>query len=100
MAESASFPVLWVGLEERPVELANVFMGQFLDDEFIITIGSVSPPMLSDTKGDAAEQIRKMGPVPITPVARLGMSERRMRELIEVLQNTLKAQARANGDSA
>ena len=56
--------------------------------------------MLSDTKGDAAEQIRKMGPVPITPVARLGMSERRMRELIEVLQNTLKAQARANGDRA
>lgn len=81
-------PVLWVGLEERPVEAVNMVVVQRdeLDGDFFINLGIATPPLLLGTPDEIAEQATRIGYVPVRTVARLAVSPRRLRELHSVLE--------------
>jgi len=85
-----SFPLVYVGAEEVPVLLANVFVSQHEQNEFILTIGQLVPPMLFGTDEERLEQAKKVAYVPVKVVTRLALTRQRIVELIEVLQENLR----------
>jgi hypothetical protein len=83
-------PLVWVGLDDLPIHLVNQFTGQFQELEVIVNVGQIAPPVImGNTPQERREQARHLSFVPVRPVARLGMTVQRLRELIEVLQMTL-----------
>jgi hypothetical protein len=95
---SLEISLVWIGVEELPIWFANQFMGQ-LDDqgEALITFGQVSPPALIGPPEEQVRQAKQITHVPVKPIARLALSTSRLRELVEVLQQTIENQERARG---
>lgn len=92
MAENfVAKPVVWVGVDDLRVEMANQFLGQVDGDQVVFTIGQVAPPViLGETQDERRAQADRIPYVPITPLGRFSMTQRRMQELIQVLQTTLE----------
>lgn len=83
-------PVAWVGVDEAPITLVNQFLGQFQQDEFILTFGQFAPPALLGTPEERLEEARSISFVSIKVLARFGLTRARVEELIGVLEQTLK----------
>jgi len=85
--EGIQIPVVWVGVEETPIQLTNQFISQFDQDmeTFIITFGQLSPPALAGTSDEVREQAEQITYLPVRPVARISLSRPRMAELIAAL---------------
>jgi hypothetical protein len=88
--EGINIPVAWIGLDERPIELANQFLIQHEPNEFILTIGQLSPPPLIGSQEQQAEQVEALDFVPIRALCRVSMAPNRLRDLIAILQETWK----------
>ncbi len=82
--------IAWVGVEDTPIVFANQFVIQHEPEEFILTVGQLAPPMLLGTNEQKAEQAKQLDYVPIKALARIGMSRKRMQELVAVLQGNLE----------
>lgn len=65
---------------------ANQFVCQYNQDEFILTSGQMTPPMLIGEIQDRAEQLQRLEYVPVKPLARVAFTYSRLVELIQVLQ--------------
>jgi hypothetical protein len=83
-------PVVWVGVDEAPILLANQFLGQFQRDEFILTVGQIAPPALMGTPEERLEEARTISFIPIKVLARFGLTRARVEDLIRVLQETIE----------
>jgi hypothetical protein len=85
-----SLPLVWVGADDLPVNFVNQFLGVVQPNEIFLTVGSMVPPaILGDTLEEREATLRNITYVPVKPVARLGFTPARLRELIKVLQDTL-----------
>lgn len=83
-------PIVYVGAEDVPVLLANQFVIQHEQNEFVLTLGQVTPPILLGTLEERREQAQKLAYVPVKVVARVAFTRERLVELIEVLQEHLR----------
>ena len=84
-------PIVYVGLEDVPILFGNHFIIQHEQNEFILTAGQLTPPILLGTPEERLEQAKKLSYVPVRVVARLGFTRQRLEELIEALQENLRA---------
>ena len=84
--EQVVLRVLWRGLDDTPVVLANQFVAQHEQDEIFLTIGQLQPPVLLGTDEERLEQARTLSFLPVNTVARLTLTRARLGELIEILQ--------------
>ena len=82
-------PLTWIGPEEVPIQLVNQMICQFNQDEFILTFGQMAPPLLLGTDEQKLEQAEQIAYVAVKPLARLAMTQARVRELIAVLEANL-----------
>jgi len=78
-------PLTWIGTEELPLLWVNRFVGQGLEDHFVLTIGQSVDPALIGTPEQRIAQLEQIAYVPIRPVARLAFSRARCEELIGIL---------------
>jgi len=85
-----SLPIVRVGLEDVPIHFINDFTIQHDKGEFFLTVGQLQPPILLGTLEERKKQAEKLGYVPIKIVARFGLTPRRLKELIDVLQENLR----------
>jgi hypothetical protein len=84
---SVQIPLAWVGAEDVSIEFANQIIIQHQGDEFVLTIGQmVGPALIGENARDIAEKIDY---VPIRVLARLGLTEGRMREFVNAMQANL-----------
>ena len=84
-------PTAWVGVDEIDTLFTNVFVTQVSHSgDFILTFGELIQPMLSGTREEQLDQLSRMPFVPIRPVARLALSEKRLAELGQVIESMLK----------
>jgi hypothetical protein len=96
--ESVQVPVVWVGLDDQPVLMANQFIGQVEQDEIVISIGSqVPPPIVGPTAEERREQLLRIAFVPVRPIVRFSMTPRRVEELAHILRDTLENYERRYG---
>ena len=93
-------PLIWVGLDELPVQTATHFVVQISGpEELIFTIGHVAPPMLTGTPEQQIQQAESVAFVQGRPIARVGLTTNRIRELIKLLEEALVNHQRATGQA-
>lgn len=93
--EQFELPVTWVGLEEEPIYFANQILVQFQPDEFVLALGQATAPPVLGTPEQVREQLEQITYVPIRPIARIGLTRKRIQELIAALQANLDNHDRA-----
>lgn len=83
-------PVVWVGADELPVLFVNQFIGQADKAEVFLTIGQMVPPAVIGTEAERREQLEHLQYAQIRPVARLAMTPAKLRDLLSILEVTLR----------
>jgi hypothetical protein len=82
-------PVVWEGLENVPILLANNALGQVgQQDEIILSFGQLTPPAIYGDVERQREQAQELQRIAIRPVARLGLTRAALDDLIRILQGT------------
>jgi hypothetical protein len=87
--EGVEIPIVYVGVEDEPILLANQFVIQHQQNEFILTIGQIAPPILLGTEQERMEQAKQVAYVPVNVVGRFTFTRERLVELLQVLQTNL-----------
>jgi hypothetical protein len=83
-------PLVYVGAEDVPILFVNQFVIQHHEDDFVLMLGQITPPVLLGTDEERRAQAEKVAYVPVNVVARVAFSRGRLVELIEVLQEHLR----------
>jgi hypothetical protein len=86
---SVDLPLIWAEFDDVPIFFANHFLVQHEPDEFVLTLGQVSGPPLVGTPDQVRAQLGQIDHVPITTLARVGLTRQRLTELIALLQAEL-----------
>ena len=81
--------ISWKGMEDVPILLANQFIVQHWEGDFVITAGQLTPPPILGTIEERRDQAKGIMSVPVNVVARLSLNPGRMRELIGALTENL-----------
>src|SRR5215210_6976265 len=88
--QGIALPVAYVGVDDVPIQFANQFVVQIEEEEILLVVGQMSPPVLIGTPAQQAEQAKGVPFVPIQVVARYGMTVHRARQLAELLSRQIK----------
>lgn len=85
-------PLVWINLDETPIELASIFQVQVQGpDEIIFNVGQTAPPMLTGTPQEMAVQAAAVPFVPCRTLARFSLTTDRIRQLQTIFTNMLTA---------
>jgi hypothetical protein len=84
--EGRQVPLVWENLDGVPVLLANQFIVQHFQDEFIITVGQTVPPALSGDEQARTAQLQQVKQVTARPIARVAFTRARLIELVHQLE--------------
>ena len=87
--ESIAVPIVYVGADEVPVHYANSFIVQHQQNEFFLSIGTLTPPILIGSPDEVREQAKQISYVPVRVQARIAMTRDRLVELIGLLTENL-----------
>jgi hypothetical protein len=87
-------PVVYEGLEDLPLLLANIFLVQAGDkSEYVLSFGQLAPPLiLPGTPEEVREQAERLSFVRARMLARYSFTEERLREFIELLTGFMRQQ--------
>ena len=88
--EPISIPLVWIGAEDTSIVLANSFVIQHEQDEFVLIVGQYTPPILLGSPEERLEQAKKVAYVPVKVVSRIGFTRQRLVELVDVLKTHLE----------
>jgi hypothetical protein len=88
--EILEIPVIWVGAEDAPVTASNQFVSSFEPEQFVLTFGNATPPIIVGTDEQKQEQLKRLGYVPIRTLARFSLTPHRLEELIAILAENLE----------
>ena len=87
--EQIELPFFFIGAEDVQIVLSNLQVIQHVQQEFIITFGQFSPPIVMGSPEEQKEQVKSKPYLPVKTVARVAMSPERVANLIEALQSNL-----------
>jgi hypothetical protein len=87
--DSVRLPLLYTGIDDTPVVLANQFVGQIERDTFILVVGQMTPPILIGTPEERRAQALQLSYVPVKTVGRYAMTKDRLAELVAMLSRQL-----------
>ena len=87
--ENLAVPIVYIGSDEVPTHYANNFIVQHQQNEFFLTIGTLTPPILVGSPDEVREQAKQISYVPVRVQARIAMTRDRVAELIKVLTDNL-----------
>ncbi len=95
--EQIALPFFFIGSEDVPIVLSNLQVIQHVQQEFIITFGQFSPPVVLGTPEKQLEQMKSKPYLPVKTVARVAMSPQRVGDLIKALQENLNTWKSSQG---
>jgi len=97
MAErEIEIPFLFIGTEDVPILFSNLQIVQHEEQEFVITFGQYTAPLLNPD-ADAEEMARRAPHVAVRAVARVGMTASRFERFVGALQTNLETWKRKQG---
>ena len=89
MPEGLMIRIVWDGVENLPILLANQVIGQVgQQGEVILSFGQAAPPILIGDPEQQLEQAREIPFISIKPVTRLALTRDGLDDLIRVLNET------------
>jgi hypothetical protein len=84
-------PLVWVGIEELPIQMVSQMMVQVqAKDEIILTLGQTSPPILIGTPEQQAAAASRIPFIPVRALVRSSLTSNRVREVIKALTDLLE----------
>ncbi len=93
--DTVQIPIAWIGLDEAPIGYANQVICQMgapdHPSEFVLTFGQLHPPVLMGGPEANRLQLQSLSYVPVRVVAKLALSEERVRELHGALDTILRS---------
>lgn len=90
-SQTLEVPLSWVGYDETLIAYANQFIVQFQPDAgFVLGLGQATPPAVMGTPDQVAEQVAQIEFIPVRTLARVAMTEAKLRELIAALEANLQ----------
>jgi hypothetical protein len=92
-------PIVWVGVEDTEILFANQFLVQFNQQEILLTIGQLTPPVILGPVEQQVQQAERLSYIPVKTVGRFGLTRDRLEELIGVLQTTARNFDARDGDA-
>jgi hypothetical protein len=92
-------PLVWVGVEDAPIEFLNQFLIQSEAEEFILTLGALAPPVFLGSPEERKEQAAQVRFVPVHVLGRYGLTEHRLREFAELLTRFLEQHHGKSGEN-
>jgi len=95
--EQIELPLFFIGSEDVPIVLSNLQVIQHVQQEFIITFGQFSPPIVLGSPEEQMEQAKSKQYLPVKTVARVAMSPQRVADLIRALQENLNTWKSSQG---
>ena len=95
--ETIALPLVWIDPDSVEILFVNQMVVQRQGDEYILTFGQQSPPMLIGSPKDKMEQAEKVPYVAIRPAVRLGLTKQRMKDFVTVLTRFLASQSETEG---
>lgn len=95
--DGIALPLVWIDPDSIEIQFVNQLVVQHQGDEYILTFGQQSPPMLMGTLEERKGQAEKIPYVPIRTAVRLGTTTKKMREFVNVLGRFLEQQEKAEG---
>ena len=95
--EQIELPLFFIGSEDVPIVLSNLQVIQHVQQEFIITFGQFSPPIVLGSPEEQMEQAKSKQYLPVKTVARVAMSPQRVADLIRALQENLNTWKSSKG---
>lgn len=83
-------PLVWISPDDEEILFVNQLLIQRQGDEYILTFGQQSPPVLRGTPEEMEEQAKEMPYVPVRVAVRVGTTRARMKHFVEVMQGLLE----------
>jgi hypothetical protein len=85
-------PLVWVGPADETIKTASIFAVQiYAENEIILTVGQVTPPLLRGTPEERAVQAAALPFAQARTLAKFGLTVSRAEKLIDVLQRAIRA---------
>ena len=89
--EQGGVPIVWVGFNDELIRSATIFSAQiYAENEIILTIGQVTPPLIVGTPQERQSQAAALPFAQARTLGKFGLTASRARKLITVLQRTLE----------
>ena len=82
--------VVYTDPDDAPLLYSNQFAVQHDQDELVLTMGRLIPPLLLGTPEEKREQARQLENVEVRILARYAMTRARLVQLISVLQKNVQ----------
>jgi hypothetical protein len=87
--QGISLPIVYASVDDAPILFANQFVIQIEQDEFILTIGQLQPPILLGSPEQREATARGLSHVSVRTLIRVGMTPTRLEELVGILNQQL-----------
>lgn len=88
-AGSIALPLVWIDIEDADTRSVNQLIVQHHEDEFILTFGHLTPPLLIGTPEETAEQAKAIPYVPVKVVAQLAATPAKVEAFVAAMQTVL-----------
>ena len=87
--EGIALPLVWMDVEDADTRAVNQLIVQHHEDEFILTFGHVTPPMLTGTPEENAAQAKNIPYVGVKVVAQLATTPAKVEAFVKAMQTVL-----------
>jgi hypothetical protein len=87
--EGIALPLVWMDLDDADTQAVNQLIVQHHEDEFILTFGHLTPPMLIGTPEETAAQARTIPYVAVKVVARMAATPAKVEAFVKAMQTVL-----------
>lgn len=86
-----NIPLVWIDPPDERVQWVNQFVSVAQPDEFVISLGQLSPPpIFGETIEQRQAQLDQISYIPVQTIAKFALNRPRLVELIEVLSKSLQ----------
>lgn len=87
--EGIALPMVYTGASDNPILFANHFALGIQSEEFILTVGQLTLPLLAGAPEEQLEQARSLSNVPIRVLARYAFGRARAAEMRDLLSRQI-----------
>lgn len=90
--EEISLPLVWIDPDSAEILFVNQMLVQRQGEEYILTFGQQTPPVLTGTPEERMEQAQQIPYVPVRVAVRVATTTQRLRDFVEAIQTLLSPQ--------
>ena len=97
--DGIALPLVWIDPDETDISFVNQVLVQRQNDEYILTFGQQTPPILMGSPEENMERAKEIAYIPVRVAVRLGFTANRMAEFLELIQSAVERSKARDGEA-